>query len=210
MTDIIWTLSTFVLGCLVGWFTNHWYAVNLKQPKLSQSGSGSGSNFLGTGFHFYHLAVKNELRFLTFKIPETVILGKRLRTRFGSQIIERDTASECRAQLLDESEKHICHLYWLDNNNILDTVGIECDKSANLLLFVRKDESSEKFYVYQPTSSSNLTPKTVKVPHFDKSTNFLVMISYFHGTKKLSFPVSVEIDYSGNFYVKTGGDSSLF
>ena len=206
---MISTTLTFILGCLVGWFTNHWYSVNLKEPQLSQNGGGGGSSIFGTKFHFSHLTIRNELRTLVIKLPETVLLGKRLKTRFGNQIVERNPARECRAQLLDESGKHICHLYWLDNNKILDKVDIESGKSASLLLFVRKEEDSEKFYVYQPTSQSDLAPKVTKVPNFNKSSDFLVRVSYSYN-KSISFPVSVEKDYSENFYTKTKNGSSLF
>ena len=143
------------------------------------------------------------------KLPETVLLGKRFKTHFGNQIVERTIARECRAQLLDESGKHICHLYWLESNKILDSVDIKSGKSASLILFVRKEEKQEKFYVYQPTSQSDLTPKVVKVPNFNKSTNFLVRISYAYN-KSLSFPAGVEIDYSGNFYATTKNSSGIF
>ncbi|MDD5015357.1 MAG: hypothetical protein PHW73_09740 [Atribacterota bacterium] len=207
--EVILSISTFLLGCLVGWFTNHWYSINLKEPQLSQNGGGGGSSMFSTKFHYSHITIRNELRMLAIKLPETVLLGKRLKTRFGDQIVERNPAKECRAQLLDESGKHICHLYWLKNNKILDTVDIESGKSANLLLFVRKEEDSSKFYVYQPTSQSNLAPKVAKVPNFSQSSNFLVRISYSYN-KSISFPVGVEIDYNENFYTKTKNGSSLF
>lgn len=207
--EIILSVSTFVLGCLVGWYTNHWYSINLKEPQLSQNGNGDGSSIFGTNFHYTSVSIQNELRLLSVKLPETILLGKRLKTRFGNQIIERNTARECRAQLLDEFGKHICHLYWLENNIITQSVDIESGKSASLLLFVRKEDEPEKFYVYEPSSISDFTPKIMKVPHFNKSKNFIARISYAHN-KNLSFPVGVEIDYRGNFYSKTKNGSCIF
>lgn len=199
----------FILGCVVGWFTNHWYSVNLKQPELKQSGSGGGSNLLGTGFHYSNLSIRNELRSLAIKFPETVILGIRLKTRFGDQVVERDPARECRAYLLDESGKHICQLFWLIDNNVQDTVDIQSGKSANLLMFVREDKNPKRFYVYQRKSQSDLTPQTNKIPNFIKSTKFQVKISYSHN-RNFSFPTEVEIDYQDNMYLKTKSGSSLF
>lgn len=208
--EIILSVSTFLLGCLVGWFTNHWYSINLKEPQLSQKGSGCGFGIFGTNFHYSHVSIQNELRLLSIKLPDTILLGKKLKTSFGNQIIERNTARECRAQLLNEyGNKHICHLYWLENNKILESVDIKSGKSASLVLFVRKEGEQEKFYIYEPTSSSDLIPKVIKVPNFNKSTNFLVRISYAYN-KSLSFPVGVEIDYRGNFYAKTKDSSGLF
>lgn len=206
--ETILSILTFLLGCLVGWFTNHWYSINLKEPQLNQNGNGSGSSIFGTNFHHSHVSIQNELRLLSIKLPDTLLLGKRLKTRFGNQIIERNVARECRVQLLDESSKHICHLYWFEDNKALESVDIKSGKSASLLLFVRK-EDERKFYVYEPTSLSDLTPKVVKVPNFNKSTNFLVRISYAYN-KSLSFPVGVEIDYRGNFYTTTKNSSGLF
>lgn len=207
--DIAFSVSIFILGCLVGWYTNHWYSINLKEPHLNQRSSGGGSSLLGTNFHFAYASIHNELRSLAINLPETVLFGKKLKTRFGSQIVERNPARECRAQLLDASGKHICHLYWLENNKIFDKLDIKSGKSANLLLFVRRDDGSEKFYIYQPTSQSDLTPKVVKVPSFTKSTNFSVRISYSYN-KNLLFPAGVEIDYAGNFYATTNTSSGLF
>ncbi len=204
----ILSMLNFFLGCLIGWLTNHWYSVNLKQPLLKQSGGGGGSNIFGVNLHYSCVNIQNELRQLSISFPETILLGKRLKTSFGNQIIERDNASECRAQLLDEFGKHICHLFWLDNNKVLETVDIKSGKTAKLILFIRK-ENEEKFYVYEPTSPSDLTPKVTKVPNFNKSTNFLVRISYSHN-KALSFPVGVEIDFAGNFYTITKNSSGLF
>jgi hypothetical protein len=207
--DKIISLSTFILGCFAGWYSNHWYSVNLKEAKLSQNGSGGGSSIFGTNFHSSYISIQNELRWLGVNLPETVIFGKRLKTRFGGQIVERNPARECRAQLLDESGKHICHLFWMESNKILDVLDIKSGKSANLLLFIRRDDGSREFYVYQPTSQSDLTPKTVKVPSFNKSTNFLVRITYSYN-KNFSFPMGVEIDYNENFYATTKNGSGLF
>lgn len=79
---------------------------------------------------------------------------------------------------------------------------------SSLLLFVRKEDEQDKFYVYEPTSPSDPTPKVVKVPNFNKSTNFLVRIPHAYN-KSLSFPVGIEIDYRGNFYT-TKNSSGLF
>ncbi len=207
--EIILSISTFLLGCLVGWFINHWYSINLKEPQLSQNGSGGGSSIFGTNFHYSQVSIQNELRLLSIKLPDTVLLGKKIKTRFGNQILERNIARECRAQLLDESGKHVCHLYWLKENNILESIDIKSGKSENLLIFVRKDDEQEKFYVYEPSSSSDLTPKVTRVPNFSESINFLVRISYGYN-KSLTFPVGIEIDYRGNFYATTKNSSSLF
>jgi hypothetical protein len=207
--DIIISLSTFVFGCIVGWYSNHWYSVNMREAKLSQNGGGGGSGIFGTSFHSSYISIQNELRWLGVNLPETIIFGKRLKTRFGGQIVERNPARECRAQILDESGKHICNLFWIENNKIFDTVDIKSGKSANLLLFIRKADGSAKFYVYQPTSQSDLTPKTIKVPSFSKSTNFLVRVTYSYN-KSFSFPAGVEINYDENYYVTTKNGSGLF
>lgn len=207
--DLIITLLTFIFGIFIGWFTNHWYSVNLKQPELCRSGSGSGSNFLDSGFRYTHLSIKNELRSLAIRLPETIILGKRLKTHFGNQIIERDPARKCRAHLLDESGKHICPLYWLSDNSVLDTVDIQSGESVSLLTFVRESKNLKKFYVYQRKSQSDLTPQTTEVPNFNKSTKFKINISYSHN-KNFSFPIEVEIDYRDNLYVRTENSSNLF
>jgi hypothetical protein len=202
-------IVTFLLGCLAGWFTNHWYSVNMRHPSLRQSGSGGGINFDGSGYRYVSVSLQNELRQLALILPETVIFGKRLKTRFGNQIVERDPARQCRARLLEESGRHICHLWWMDGQKTAETVEIKSGESSNLILFLRSNNTGQ-YFVYQPTSNTDLTPKTHDVPTFNKTMAFLVEVSYLHGSRRLQFPVKVVIGYDGGFSFETKNSSGMF
>src|SRR2546430_16427108 len=167
--DIGIGIITFILGCLVGWFTNHWYSVNMRRPSLRHSGGGSGIDFEGSGYHFESVSVENQLRYLTLGLPETIIFGKRLRTSFGNQIVERDPAGQCIANLFDESSKHICQLFWKVGEKVCGTVEIRSGESAHLMLFVRKEDGSNTYFAYRPTSQSNLAPTILNVPRFNST-----------------------------------------
>ena len=112
----------FVLGCLVGWFTNHWYSVVMRRPSLRQTGGGGGSSFSASSYPYVSASISNELRQLGLQLPETKILRKPIKTTFGNHIIEREPARQCQARLLEESGNLICHLWWLDGQKISHTV----------------------------------------------------------------------------------------
>jgi hypothetical protein len=63
----------FLLGCLIGWLTNHWYSVVLRQPHLVHNGGGGGGPILNSGYRYIGITVDNELRRLGISLPETVI-----------------------------------------------------------------------------------------------------------------------------------------
>ena len=155
-------IITFLLGCLMGWFTNHWYAVVMKQPSLVRSGGGSGSSLFGSGYYYVSLTIQNELRRLGISFPETVILGKTIKTDFGGRLIERDPAVDCRAQLLETSEQPICHLWWLDGQKVTEAVDIKSGESVHLIVFLRRENDST-YFAYQPTSGTDPTSKTSSV-----------------------------------------------
>lgn len=208
--DIMISIITFIIGCLIGWFINHWYSVVMRRPSLRQSGSGTGSNFRNSGYHYNHITISNELRTFTLKIPETVILGKRIKTHFGNQIVEREPATQCTARLLEKSGKYICHLWWTKGNDITPTTEISSGNSTSLLLFLRREDNENKYFVYQPKSQTDFSPKTSRLPTFTKTMHFFVEVSYSHGSQKLTFPVSIVIGYDGNFSFETDSSSGSF
>lgn len=206
--NVIISTVTFLIGIAVGWFTNHWYSVNMKIPQLRINGGG-GDRSLGTDFRSNNITIENELRYLGIRLPETVILGKRIKTYFGNQIVERNIARKCIANLLDDNSKFICQLWWKQGKEIVSCVDINSGDTASLIVFVNK-ENEEGYFPYQPTSQSDFTPLTVKVPKFNQSKNFSIIISYSFGSKILNIPVKVSFDYRGNVYFEYGGGSSFF
>lgn len=194
---------------LLGWLANHWYSVNMRRPSLRKSGTGGGSNLSGTGYHFVNISITNELRRLTLSLPETTILGKRIPTSFGNQVIERDPARQCKARLLEKSGKHICYLWWQNGNTVTDEIEIKSGESVNLILFVRRD-NEKKYFVYNPISSSDVNPKTSGIPTFNKTKTFRVLITYTHGSQNIEFPVKVILNYDGSLYFETEGSSAAF
>jgi hypothetical protein len=47
-------------------------------------------------------------------------------------------------------------------------------------------------------------------PKFDKTTEFLVEVSYAYGSQKIKFPVGVVIGYDGNLSFERPNGSSMF
>lgn len=139
------SIINLIAGGLIGVVGNHFYSVNLRQPKLGYSGSGANSNFYDTGFSSATISVQNELRHLSVKFPPIIILGKRIKTQIGNQTTERDVAKKCAAHLYDENGKLITRLYWLSNNKPLYEVDINSGESASLMTFVRKKMNLENF-----------------------------------------------------------------
>lgn len=207
--NMLGLLTGSILGAILGWWTNHWYSVNLTMPRLRISGGGGGRSPLDLGFRSVHISVENELRHLSVRIPTTIILGKPLKTYFGNQIIERDTARKCTASLLDENGKHICQLWWSQGKEIIPSVDILSGEKANIIVFFNKNDS-DSYFPYQPNSQSDPVPKITNVPKFDKTMNFSVIISYAYGSKSINLPVKVSFNYDGNVYFEYGGGSTFF
>jgi hypothetical protein len=193
----------FLLGCLVGWFTNHWYSVGMRQPKLIQNGGGSGSSLFGSGYRYVSIGIQNELRRLGVSLPETVILGKAIRTNFGGQVIEREPARQCRARLLERTGEYIYELWWYDGEKASEIIDIKSGETANLIVFAKRANDPNQYLVYQPISGVDFSPRTSGIPKFDKTMSFLVEILYSHGGQRLKIPVSVKIGYDGSFNFHT-------
>lgn len=173
-------------------------------------GGGGGSSLFNSGFRYVSLGFQNELRRLGIILPETVILGKALRTDFGGQVIEREPARQCRARLMDESGMYICSLWWFDGQKPAEMVDIKSGESANLIVFVRNEKDSNQYFTYQPTSNLDPTPRTSGIPKFDKTMSFFVEVFYSYGSQKLRFPVTMRIGYDGSFYFQTQNSGSSF
>lgn len=211
MSELI-SIVTFILGCLVGWFCNHWYSVVMKRPELAVNGSGSSSSLYNSNYSSVTVSVTNHLRALAIVLPETVVLGKRFKTHFGAHVIDRDPAQQCRAALLDESGEHISHLWWNNAGKVTEIITIKSGESANLLLFIREASNTERYFAYQPRSQADPTPKISGTPEFKTTMNFIVEISYTHGTQRLRIPVRVVKKYDGSLYfeysaVRSSGSS---
>lgn len=209
MPDLLLTLVTFVAGCLVGWFTNHWYAVRIRMPSLKITGSGAGVDPNRSGYFCTNISVTNEPRALMLRLPEIVILGKRLRREFGSQIIDRDPARQCQARLLDMSREHVCHLWWSNGTNVSSELEIQSGEHVNILVFVRKDDDSGEYFVYEPTSQSDFAPKTSNVARFDTTREFILEISYSYGSRKTEVLAKMTRNPDGSFYFKVDTGTSM-
>ena len=191
--DLSISMLLFLLGLISGWLSNYWFAVVMKQPKLAQTSSGQGRSSFDINYKQARLGIRNELRIIGIGIPNTsiMILGKFIKTHFGSQIVKRDPALKCSAHLYDSDGKRVCQLFWEAKDKVVNNIDIESDNSANLLTFIRKVDDEKSFTIYQPTSSDNFKPKLTNVPEFSKSTQFKVKINYSFN-KVLEFSTGIE------------------
>jgi hypothetical protein len=207
MPDYALAVISLILGSFVAWRFDHFYSVKLRQPKLSQSGSGWVRNFYDTGFSFIYLSIKNELRSLSIGFSPTTIFGKTIKWQFGNGIIEREIAKKCTARLYDQYGKFVASLFWRVEGKMLHEIDIKSVDSASLSMFVRNENEAKTFYVYQPISDDDISPKTDKVPTFTNSTKFEVKVSYPYN-KFIKFDVEVEIDYQEKMYLRTKSGGS--
>jgi hypothetical protein len=180
----------------------------MRRPTLRQN--GGGSSLFGSSYRYVSLGFQNELRRLGISLPETVILGKAVKTDFGSQVIEREPARQCRARLLDETGRYICPLWWFDGQKPAETVDIKSGESASLIIFLKSNTDPSQYLSYQPTSNTDPTPRTSEVPKFDKAMGFLVEVLYSHSSQRLRFPVKVVIGYDDRMSFETPNSSSSF
>src|SRR5437660_1501648 len=95
--------------------------------------------------------------------------------------------------------RRICQLFWKVGEKVSGTIEIRSGESAHLMLFVRKEDGSNTYFAYQPTSQSNLAPTILNVPRFNGTMKFQVQISYSHANQSLQFPVEVYMGYDGSF-----------
>jgi hypothetical protein len=109
----------------------------------------------------------------------------------------------------DGIKDFICPLWWTNGDKISTTIDIKSGKQANIIVFVRR-ENSDTYFAYQPTSDTDLTPKITGVPKFNKTMEFFVEVSYSYGSQKIKFPVGVVIGYDGNPSFEMPNGSSVF
>ena len=205
------TALTFISGCLLGWLTNHWYAVNLRRPQLSTNGGGGGGVDLnGSGYRFVSISIENNLRHIGFTLPRTVILGRRIKTRFGRQLIARDPALSCAVNLLDEHGVYLTQLWWTSSTRSTLSQDIICGKPVTVIPFVRNQTDPSQYYVYRPMSPRDSSPNTAEVAHFNKTTSFQIEVSYSYGSLHLRIPAQVKILPDDNFYFETTTGGSSF
>jgi hypothetical protein len=204
-----------LIGCLIGWTSNHYYSIVVRRPLLVLSGGGGGSSIGAEPFHFVFVTVRNELRQLGFQIPETVILGFRIPVRFGRRrVLERDPARQCTAHLVNKDGDYVCQLWWRkDDNMVTNIVDINSAEGVNLVIFVRREDSQE-YLAYQPLSPDDLRPKTEQVPRYKATNTFTVRISYAFGSEHLDFSAQVKIKDDGLIYFNSssanGTSGTLF
>ena len=91
---------------------------------------------------------------------------------------------------------------WFDGTNVNHTIEIKSGESANLILFLKRDNIPQ-YFAYEPTSNTDPTPKTSDIPRFDKTIRFFVEVSYSHGSQKLRFPVEITVGYDGRISYET-------
>ena len=205
----------FIFGSIFGWFVNYWYAIRLRRPKLSINGGGTGGIPNNPDVTVISINVQNEPRFIGLRLPPTYIFGLRVKSDFGRHFVERDIARSCRAMLLDKSGQHICHLWWSVNNNggvdICENIDISSTQSASILMFIKKGQNKNQYFVYQPKSNEDTSHKATNIPTFKSTKEFKLKIYYgYGGTQTLEYPILMRKNYDHGFTFETPtGSSSL-
>jgi len=90
-------------------------------------------------------------------------------------------------------------LWWRYNGCMAHTLDINSGTTAELILFCRTGES---YFPYQPSSESNMNPKTVGVPLFNGSNDFTVKVVYSYESQCLRFKMKIAQEYDQTFSYK--------
>jgi hypothetical protein len=210
-------IISLIIGALLGAFLSTWHAYWVKRPILHIYGAG-GCGSSGLGFHTNHITFTNPQGLLGWRIRESVIFGIRLHRHFEvGLVIDRSPAHECRAFLFEKKNNQIIkQLTWrikgTQGSYYKDMVTIESGQQADLMLFARLNQEKNKYFVYEPTSLSDYTPKTPDDDEkFNSSMDFVVEIWHSYGRKKLRFECRMikGLDGKLSFQSASGGGGSF-
>ncbi|WP_290698634.1 hypothetical protein [Amphritea sp.] len=200
--------TSILIGAVFSALIGLWLDFFIKQPKLQRNGSGSG----GTPFKQNRLTFTNKVGWFGINLPESRILGLPIHPSFRKGLtFYKHPARDCRAILyLKSTGESVGHLWWdTHGNEVDDKVTIESGKNASLMLFCRKSDD-ERYFVYQPTSRQDKTPKVPdENTHFLGEQEFTLRVNYSH-SRKYEETIRIERKYNGLLYFKTKNGSSLF
>jgi hypothetical protein len=212
LVQILVPIVTLVLGVFLG----AGYSQYLQRPRLRLSGSGGGGG-PGPGYHQTHVCVRNDPGFLGIRISETVVFGKRIHPSFTKGLpVERNTAKECNAVLLDKaSGEFVTHLWW---RSVVDgrfewkrLVDLASGESADLMLFARLDAEPTRYFPFDVDNEFAPGPRTPpEEAKFSDTHRFLVRITYSYGRQDMSSEAAVVKGYDGRLRWETEGGGGSF
>ncbi|PHQ24041.1 hypothetical protein CLH62_18165 [Marinobacter guineae] len=202
--------TSILIGAIFSALIGLWLDFFIKQPKLQRNGSGSGG--VGRGFKQNSLTFTNKVGWFGINLRESRILGLRIHPGFRKGLtFDKHPARDCRAHLfLKSTGESVGQLWWnVEGNRVDDKVTLESGKQASLIIFCRQSDD-ENYFVYQPTSREDKTPK---VPDhnfkFVGEQEFVLKVNYSH-SRKYEENILIEKKYNGLLYFKTKNGSSLF
>lgn len=195
---------TFLLGILAGWLINHWYSVNMKQPRLVFNGGSDGRVAKGSQYHIVNVHLENKLR--TMGIRPLALLMRKSGMQ-NKSVVERDSARNCWAQLLDSSGNPIRTLWWHKDFytlDVVDRIDIKSGGQGGVIVFA-KDPADDSYVIYNPISETDSRPNLAISPRFTGANDFILEVSYSFDTHRIRLPISVTVESDGTLFFRSGG-----
>ena len=213
---VVLSVVLLIVGALVGVGGTLIAQGLMNRPKLRISGGGGGIGPV-SGFRYVYMNVENEPGFLSFRLGQTTILGKRIHR--GKMVFslpfQRMPAYQCTAVLIENGAPQGVGLSWRGQSESAWGAGpitIDPGTSAALAVFARLDPNPNPlaYFPYQPASSADATPRIPQVhAMLTGARSFELWINYLYGRKRNTYELSIYIDPNGNLQFRTPTSSPI-
>lgn len=198
-----------VLTLVVGTVLSVWAAEHVKRPLVRLGGGGSST--VVAGCRIQTAAVYSPPGFIGIRFGRTQILGKVVdRGHVWGVEVERRPA-ECWATAVD-ADGGTFQLYFLnrDHTSASATVEIGGKDQAQFVIFGRTEDDYSSYFLYAPTSETDLTPRIISdSAKFKDTKRFTIQLQFAGARKADKAEVMVRRDPDGRlFYEFRQGKSS--
>jgi hypothetical protein len=216
VVEAVLNVVLLIVGALVGVGGTVLAQGLLNRPKIRMSGGGGGMGPV-SGFRLVYLTVENEPGFLSLRLGQTTILGRRIHNGkiLFSLPFQRLPAYQCTAWVKEQGAPQGVGLSWRVPGGSWGggPITIEPGTSAQLGVFARQDPNPNPvaYFSYPPTSNTDETPR-IPPPQaaFTGARTFELWIDYLYGRKRNKYELSIYIDPGGNLQFQMPNGSSIF
>lgn len=201
-------LVTAIEGALVVSILFLWITAYSSRARLSVNGGGSGSVSTQPGrpgWGVNNLSIENPPGFIGINIGSTVLFGHRLHGSISNGVpVDRRTARECIADLIDTDGAHVAALWWrvtvdVQPHQYVRMMDITSGKKVDLMCFAWQVDDASFCYAFQPGNDDGPPRIPPEAGWFKDTRNFVIRITYSQGRQKTSVPITMRKAYDGNW-----------